>query len=78
MEYKKNIAMVISGEFPTNSRIIDKIRSAEKVIAVDGATNTLIDQGVIPSIARRELHSIRLSYNDKACQTVQTEAQKII
>ena len=45
MEREKNIAMVINGEFPTNSRIIDKIRSAEKVIAVDGATNTLIDQG---------------------------------
>lgn len=75
MEHKKNIAMVINGEFPTNSRIIDKIRLAEKVIAVDGATNSLIDHGITPSIAIGDFDSIRQSYKDKVSVIIHTEDQ---
>ena len=75
MDDKKNIAMVINGEFPTNRRIIDKIRSAEKVIAVDGATNTLIDQGITPSIAIGDFDSIRQSYKDKVSEIIHAENQ---
>ena len=75
MDHKTNIAMVINGEFPTNSRIIDKIRSAEKVIAVDGATNTLIDQGITPSIAIGYFDSIRQSYKDKVSEIIHAEDQ---
>ena len=71
MDNKKNIAMVINGEFPTNRRIIDKIKSAEKVIAVDGATNSLIDQDIIPSIAIGDFDSIRLSYKDKVSEILE-------
>ena len=75
MEKEKNIALVINGEFPSNRKIIDKIRSAEKVIAVDGATNSLIDQDIIPSIAIGDFDSIRLSYKDKVSEIIHAEDQ---
>ena len=75
MNHKKNIAVVINGEFPINPKIIDKIESAEIIIAVDGATNTLIDSGITPNISIGDFDSINPSYKDKVSQIIHAEDQ---
>ena len=75
MNHKKNIAVVINGEFPTNTEIINKIESAEIIIAIDGATNTLIDIGIVPTISIGDFDSIRQSYKDKVSQIIYAEDQ---
>jgi len=75
MNHKKNIAVVINGEFPTNTEIINKIESAEIIIAIDGATNSLIDCGITPTISIGDFDSIKPSYKDKVSQIVHAEDQ---
>ena len=75
MNHKKNIAVVINGEFPTSTKIIDKIEAAEIIIAVDGATNSLIDCGITPTISIGDFDSIKPSYKDKVSQIVHAEDQ---
>ena len=75
MNHKKNIAVVINGEFPINPKIIDKIASAEIIIAIDGATNTLIDSGITPTISIGDFDSINQSYKDKVSQILHAEDQ---
>ena len=75
MDHKKNIAVVINGEFPTNAKIIDKIESAEIIIAIDGATNSLIDCGITPTISIGDFDSIKPSYKDKVSQIIHAEDQ---
>ncbi|MDA9841456.1 thiamine diphosphokinase [Candidatus Marinimicrobia bacterium] len=75
MNHKKNIAVVINGEFPTNTEIINKIESAEIIIAIDGATNSLIDCGITPTISIGDFDSIKPSYKDKVSQKVHAEDQ---
>ena len=75
MDHKKNIAVVINGEFPTNAKIIDKIESAEIIIAIDGATNSLIDCGITPTVSIGDFDSIKPSYKDKVSQIIHAEDQ---
>jgi thiamine pyrophosphokinase len=75
MNHKKNIAVVINGEFPTSTKIIDKIEAAEIIIAVDGATNSLIDCGITPTISIGDFDSIKPSYKDKVSQIIHAEDQ---
>ena len=75
MNHKKNITVVINGEFPTNTEIINKIESAEIIIAIDGATNSLIDCGITPTISIGDFDSIKPSYKDKVSQIVHAEDQ---
>ncbi|MDC0878080.1 thiamine diphosphokinase [Candidatus Marinimicrobia bacterium] len=75
MNHKKNIAVVINGKFPTNTEIINKIESAEIIIAIDGATNSLIDCGITPTISIGDFDSIKPSYKDKVSQIVHAEDQ---
>jgi len=75
MDHKKNITVVINGEFPTNTEIINKIESAEIIIAIDGATNSLIDCGITPTISIGDFDSIKPSYKDKVSQIVHAEDQ---
>jgi len=75
MNHKKNIAVVINGEFPTNTEIINKIESAEIIIAIDGATNSLIDCGITPTISIGDFDSIKPSYKDKVSQIVHAQDQ---
>lgn len=75
MDHKKNIAVVINGEFPTNTEIINKIESAEIIIAIDGATNSLIDCGITPTISIGDFDSIKPSYKDKVSQIIHAEDQ---
>ena len=75
MNHKKNIAVVINGEFPTNTEIINKIESAEIIIAIDGATNSLIDCGITPTISIGDFDSIKPSYKDKVSQIIHAEDQ---
>ena len=75
MDHKKNITVVINGEFPTSAKIIDKIESAEIIIAIDGATNSLIDCGITPTISIGDFDSIKPSYKDKVSQIIHAEDQ---
>ena len=75
MNHKKNIAVVINGEFPIYPKIIDKIASAEIIIAIDGATNTLIDSGITPTISIGDFDSIKPSYKDKVSKIIHVADQ---
>ena len=75
MNQKKNIAVVINGKFPTNTEIINKIESAEIIIAIDGATNSLIDCGITPTISIGDFDSINPSCKDKVSQLIHAEDQ---
>ena len=60
---------------PARSLNINKIESAEIIIAIDGATNSLIDCGITPTISIGDFDSIKPSYKDKVSQIVHAEDQ---
>nr|MBC8227493.1 hypothetical protein [Gammaproteobacteria bacterium] len=63
--HKEDIALIVNGEFPRSREIINQIKSAKIIIAVDGATNTLIDAGITPTVSIGDFDSINLSSKDK-------------
>ena len=73
--HKEDIALIVNGEFPRSREIINQIKSAKIIIAVDGATNTLIDAGITPTVSIGDFDSINLSYKDKVSNTVHVEDQ---
>jgi thiamine pyrophosphokinase len=76
MDNKKNdVALVINGEFPLNEKIIEQIRNSNTIIAVDGASNSLIDIGVIPTITIGDFDSIKNSNKGKISKKIFTEDQ---
>ena len=50
--YKKNKknSVILNGNFPKESSLIDMINDSEFIIAVDGSANKLIDLGIIPDV----------------------------
>jgi len=50
--YKKNNknSVILNGNFPKESSLIDMINDSEFIIAVDGSANKLIDLGIIPDV----------------------------
>ena len=72
---KKSVSLIINGEFPTSKEIINQIKSSEIIIAVDGATNTLIDSGITPTISIGDFDSIDVSYKNKVSKLIYKEDQ---
>ena len=75
LDSQKKAALIIDGEFPVNKKLIDKIKSSDMIIAVDGAANTLIDNGIIPNVAVGDFDSIDSSSKDNIATIVHMENQ---
>ena len=75
LDSQKKAALIIDGEFPVNKKLIDKIKSSDMIIAVDGAANTLIDNGIIPNVAVGDFDSIDSSSKDNITTIVHMENQ---
>tara|TARA_A100000164_G_scaffold346171_1_gene346610 strand:- start:562 stop:1194 length:633 start_codon:yes stop_codon:yes gene_type:complete len=73
-KYKKT-ALIIDGEFPNNKKIIGQIKCSDIIIAVDGAANILIDNGIIPNVAVGDFDSIDSSRKDNITTIVHTKNQ---
>ena len=72
---KKSVSLIINGEFPISKEIMNQIKSSEIIIAIDGATNTLIDIGITPTISIGDFDSIDVSYKNKISKLIYTEDQ---
>jgi thiamine pyrophosphokinase len=72
---KKSVSLIINGEFPTSKEIMNQIKSSEIIIAIDGATNTLIDCGIIPTVSIGDFDSIDMSNKKKVSQLIYKEDQ---
>ena len=72
---KKSVSLIINGEFPISKKIMNQIKSSEIIIAIDGATNTLIDIGITPTISIGDFDSIDVSYKNKISKLIYTEDQ---
>jgi len=75
LDSQKKAALIIDGEFPVNKKLIDKIKSSDMIIAVDGAANTLIDNGIIPNVAIGDFDSIDSSGKDNIATIVHMKNQ---
>ena len=75
LDSQKKAALIIDGEFPVNKKLIDKIKSSDMIIAVDGAANTLIDNGIIPNVAVGDFDSIDSSSKDNIATIVHMKNQ---
>ena len=75
LDSQKKAALIIDGEFPVNKKLIDKIKSSDMIVAVDGAANTLIDNGIIPNVAVGDFDSIDSSSKDNITTIVHMENQ---
>ena len=53
-----NIAVVCNGKMPKDKTLINQIKSADYVIAVDGAGNTLFDLNITPNVIIGDFDSI--------------------
>ena len=75
LDSQKKAVLIIDGEFPVNKKLIDKIKSSNMIIAVDGAANTLIDNGIIPNVAVGDFDSIDSSSKDNIATIVHMKNQ---
>ena len=75
LDSQKKAVLIIDGEFPVNKKLIDKIKSSNMIIAVDGAANTLIDNGIIPNVAVGDFDSIDSSSKENIATIVNMENQ---
>ena len=75
LDSQKKAALIIDGEFPVNKKLIDKIKSSDMIVAVDGAANTLIDNGIIPNVAVGDFDSIDSSSKDNIATIVHMKNQ---
>ena len=69
-----NIALVLNGEFPSSSMIIEKIKSSDFIIAVDGAANELKKFHIQPNVIIGDFDSI-INLNDKSIRYINTPDQ---
>ena len=69
-----NIALVLNGEFPSSSMIIEKIKSSDFIIAVDGAANELKKFHIQPNVIIGDFDSI-IDLNDKSVCYINTPDQ---
>jgi len=75
IDKQKKVALIIDGEFPKNKKIIDQIKSSDIIVAVDGAANILLDNGIIPNVAVGDLDSIDSSSKNNITTIVHMENQ---
>ena len=59
--HKKNkkYSVVLNGNFPKESSLIEMIYNSDFIIATDGAANTLIDKDLIPNVIIGDLDSFK-------------------
>ena len=69
-----NIALVLNGEFPSSSMVIEKIKSSDFIIAVDGAANELKKFHIQPNVIIGDFDSI-IDLNDKSICYINTPDQ---
>jgi len=74
MKKYKNVAVVLNGQMPKQKILINQIKSADYLIAVDGSVNSLIDLNITPNVIIGDFDSIDY-INDKKIKFVKTEDQ---
>ena len=55
---KNPLVIVANGTFPTHNTTIEKIKKAAFILACDGATDSLIENGYTPNLIIGDLDSI--------------------
>ena len=55
---KNPLIIVANGEFPTHHTPLEKIKEATSILACDGGTDTLIENGYTPNLIIGDLDSI--------------------
>ena len=65
--HKKNkkYSVVLNGNFPKESSLIEMIKNSDFIIAADGAANKLIDNDLIPNVVIGDLDSFKKDENRK-------------
>ena len=65
--HKKNkkYSVVLNGNFPKESSLIEMIYNSDFIIATDGAANTLIDKDLIPNVIIGDLDSFKKDQGQK-------------
>ena len=71
----KKVALVIDGEFPKDKKLINQIKSSDIIIAIDGATNILMDNEITPDVAIGDFDSIDSSHKNNISTIVNMEDQ---
>ena len=61
----KKYSVVLNGNFPKESSLIEMIKNSDFIIAADGAANTLIDNDLIPNVVIGDLDSFKKDENRK-------------
>ena len=74
MKKYKNVAVVLNGQMPKEKILINQIKSADYIIAVDGSGNSLIDLNITPNVIIGDFDSIDY-ISDKKIKFVKTEDQ---
>tara|TARA_B100001109_G_scaffold254101_1_gene253090 strand:- start:507 stop:1124 length:618 start_codon:yes stop_codon:yes gene_type:complete len=74
MKKYKNVAVVLNGQMPKQKILINQIKSADYIIAVDGSGNSLIDLNITPNVIIGDFDSIDY-ISDKKIKFVKTEDQ---
>jgi thiamine pyrophosphokinase len=74
MNEKKNVSVILNGQMPTDSTIINQITNSEYVIAVDGSANKLFDLEIIPNVIIGDIDSLQ-NINNKNIELVETPDQ---
>ena len=74
--YKKNkkCSVILNGNFPKESSLINMINDSEFIIAVDGAANKLIDLEIIPDVIIGDFDSLQAT-RIKRIKLVETSDQ---
>tara|TARA_B100000941_G_scaffold67045_1_gene44800 strand:+ start:10 stop:642 length:633 start_codon:yes stop_codon:yes gene_type:complete len=74
--YKKNkkYSVILNGNFPKESSLINMINDSEFIIAVDGAANKLIDLEIIPDVIIGDFDSLQAT-RIKRIKLVETSDQ---
>ena len=69
------VSLVVNGKFPKTASLIERIKSAETIIATDGAANSLLKNNITPHYVVGDLDSIDSDTQDSVKHTINTPDQ---
>ena len=74
MDTKKKVSVILNGQMPINSTLINQINNSDYIIAVDGSANKLFDLEIIPDVIIGDLDSLQ-NISNKNIELVKTPNQ---
>ena len=74
MDTKRKVSVILNGQMPINSTLINQINNSDFIIAVDGSANKLFDLEIIPNVIIGDLDSFQ-KINNKNIELVETPDQ---